>query len=72
MLFRLKNALAMPYGCIEGCLILHLVDFWMGYPDDMLIASTNEKEHKDHIQKVQQHIQEFGLNCNNGKCQFGI
>jgi len=42
------------------------------YLDDTLIYSTNEKEHEDHVRKVLQRLQEFGLYCKAEKCQFGV
>jgi hypothetical protein len=42
------------------------------YLDDILIYSTNEKEHKDHIRKVLQRLQEFGLYCKAERCQFEV
>jgi len=42
------------------------------YLGDILIYSTNEKEHEDHVRKVLQCLQEFGLHCKAEKCQFGV
>jgi hypothetical protein len=42
------------------------------YFDDRHIYSTAEKEHKEHVQKVLQRLQEFGLNYKAEKCQFGV
>jgi len=42
------------------------------YLDDILIYSTNEKDQEDHVRKVLQRLQEFGLDCKAEKCQFGV
>jgi hypothetical protein len=42
------------------------------YLDDILIYSTNEKEHEDHVRKVLQRLREFGLYCKAEKCQFRV
>jgi hypothetical protein len=42
------------------------------YLDDILIYSTNEKKHKDHVRKVLQRQEEFGLYCKAEKCQFRV
>jgi hypothetical protein len=44
----------------------------MSYLDDILIYSANEKEHEDHVQKVVQCMQEFGLYCKAENWQFGV
>ena len=44
----------------------------MCYLDDILIYSTNEKEHEDDVRKVLQRLQEFGLYSKAEKCQFGV
>jgi hypothetical protein len=40
--------------------------------DDILIYSTREKEHEDHVWRDLQRLQEFGLYCNTEKSQFGV
>jgi hypothetical protein len=42
------------------------------YLDDILIYSTNEKEHEEHVRKVLERLREFGLYCKAEKCQFGV
>ena len=44
----------------------------MCYLDDILIYSTKEKEHEDHVRKVLQRLQEFGLCCKAEMCQFSV
>jgi len=44
----------------------------MCYLDDILIYSTNEKEHEDHVRKLLQRLREFGLHSKAAKSQFGV
>ena len=41
------------------------------YIDDVLIASSNEEEHKQHIRQVLQRFHEHGVIINPTKCEFG-
>ena len=43
----------------------------MAYVDDLLIASTNTKEHKEHLRQVFQRLSEYGILINPTKCVFG-
>lgn len=42
------------------------------YLDDGLIASTNEEEHKRHLDQLFQRFKEYGLVINPAKCIFGV
>ena len=44
----------------------------MCYLDDILIYSTNEKEHEAPVRKVLQHITDFRLYRKAKKCHFGV
>jgi hypothetical protein len=44
----------------------------MCYLEAILIYSTHEKEHEDHIRKVLQSLQELAQYCKAEKCQFGV
>jgi hypothetical protein len=72
MPFELTNAPATFQACIDDCLRPYIDDFTMCFLDDILIYSTNEKEHEDHVRKVLQRLPEFGLYCKAEKCQFGV
>ena len=52
--------------------VLRDLHFCYVYIDDMLIASTDAKEHKQHLQLVLNHFQECGVIINPSKCQFGV
>jgi len=63
MLFALTNALATFQAYSDNCLPPYIGDFTVCNLYNILIYSTNEKEHEDHVRKVQQHLEEFGLYC---------
>ena len=72
MPFGLKNPPDTFQACINDCLRPYIHDFTVCYLDDILIHSTNETVHKDHVGKVLQRLEEFGLYCKAEKCQFGV
>jgi len=72
MPFGLTNAPGTFQAYIDDCLRPYIDDFTVCYLDDILIYSNNEKEHEDHVRKVLQCPQEFGLYCKAEKCQFGV
>jgi hypothetical protein len=71
MPFRVTNAQATFQAYIDHCLQLYIDDFAVCYLDIILIYSTNEKEHEDHVKTVLEQLSQFGLNCKADKCQFG-
>jgi len=71
MPFGLTNARATFQVYIDDCLRPYINDFAVCYLDEILIYSTNEKEHNDHLQKVLDRLRQFGLDCQGAKCQFG-
>jgi hypothetical protein len=72
MPFGLTNAPATFQAYIDDCLRPYIDDFAVCYLDDILIYSTNEKLHEDHVRKVLLRLPEFGLYCKSEKCQFGV
>jgi hypothetical protein len=72
MPFGLKNGTATFSAYTDDCLPPYIDDFTMCYHDDMLIYSSNLKEHEDQVQKVLQHLQEFGPHGEAARCQFGV
>ena len=72
MPFGLTNAPATFQAYIDDCLRPYIDDFAVCYLDDILIYSTNEKEYDEHVRKVLERLQEFGLYCKAEKCQFGV
>jgi hypothetical protein len=72
MPFRLSNAPAMILAFISLCLQPYIDDFTVSYVDDMLIYSTNEKEHEAHVRNVLQLLNAIGLYCKTKQCQFAV
>lgn len=48
------------------------LDFVFVYIDDILVASKNEEEHREHLSLLFNRLQEFGVNVNRAKCTFGV
>ena len=44
--------------------------FTMGYLDDIIIFSSNEKEHLQHIEEIFRRLECFGLKMKREKCDF--
>ena len=44
--------------------------FAMGYLDDIIIFSSNEKEHLHHIEEIFNRLECFGLKMKREKCDF--
>ena len=72
MPFGLRNAPATFQAYIDDCLLPYIDNFTVCYLDDILICSANEEKHEDHVRKVLQRLQEFGLYYKAEKCQFGV
>ena len=52
--------------------VLRGLHFCYVYIDNVLIASTSEEEHKDHLRQVFQRLSEYGILINPSKCLFGV
>jgi len=72
MPFRLINTPATFQSYIDDCLRPYIDDFAVCYLDGILIYSTNEMEHDEHVRKVLERLREFGLYCKDKKYQFGV
>ena len=78
--FHLFEFLRMPFGLCNAAQtfqrfidqVLRDLHFCYVYIDDVLIASTNAEEHKQHLQLVLNRFQEYGVIINPSKCQFGV
>lgn len=70
MPFGLRNAAQTFQRLIHEA--LRGLPFIFAYLDDLLIASSNEEEHREHIRIVLQRLKQFGLSINPAKCEFGI
>lgn len=69
MTFGLKNAAQTFQRFMDA--VLRGLDFVFCFVDDILIASANEAEHKQHLRLVFEHLQEHGVSINAAKCTFG-
>jgi hypothetical protein len=68
MPFGLRNAPATFQADIDDCLRPSIDDFTVCNLDNILIYTTNEKEHEYHVRHVLQCLQQFGLYCKAEKC----
>lgn len=51
--------------------VLHGLEFCYAYIDDILVASSTEEEHKQHLREVFNRLQQYGVRLNPAKCIFG-
>ena len=78
--FGLFEFLRMPFGLRNTAQtfqrfidqVLRDFHFCYVYIDDVLIASTNADEHKQHLRLVLNRFQEYGIVINPTKCQVGV
>jgi hypothetical protein len=61
LLFGLTNGPATYQRYINDVLFNYLDVFYIAYLDDILIYSSNELEHEEHIKKVLIRLREAGL-----------
>lgn len=69
MTFGLRNAAQTFQRFIHQ--VLYGLDFCVPYFDDVLVASTSEKEHLEHLRLVFERFQEVGVVINPSKCVLG-
>jgi len=72
MPFVLTNAPATFQAYIDDFLKPYIDNLTVCYLDDILIYSTNEDDHKEHVRKVLERLREFGLYCKAGKSHFSV
>ena len=70
MPFGPTNAQAIFQSDINDCPQPYIDDFIVCYLDDILISSTNKKEHEEHVREVLKGLREFRLYCRAENCQF--
>ncbi|BHF62249.1 hypothetical protein SprV_0200523000 [Sparganum proliferum] len=78
--FGLFDFVRMPFGLRNDAqtfqrLIDHVLrglPFVYAYIDDLLVASRNEEEHKEHLALVFDRLDKFGVVINPSKCVFGV
>jgi len=72
MPFYLINPPARFQSAIDVCLGPYIDNFAVCYLHDILIYSTNEKEHEESVCQLPLCLSPFSLNCNADRCQFGV
>ena len=50
----------------------YLDDFCTAYLDDILIYSSNDIEHQEHVRKILQRLRDAGLQADIKKCEFNV
>src|ERR1700726_2864560 len=70
MSFNLCNALSTFQYYVNNIFHDYMDDFMADYLDDLLIFSTTLKEHKVHVCKVLQRLEEHQLYLKPSKCEF--
>ena len=68
MAFGIKVAPAIFQQIMDN--LLNGFDFAVAYLDDILIKSQNVEEHKQHVHKVFERIQDYGFKVKESKCDF--
>ena len=71
MPFGLKNA-AQAFQRLMDQVCRGLEGFLFDYIDDILVASSNTKEHVHHLRQLLKRLAEHGLVVNVAKCTFGV
>ncbi|KAI5718458.1 hypothetical protein M8J77_021475 [Diaphorina citri] len=78
--FGLFEFVVLPFGLLNAAQsfqrfihsIVRKFSFVFPYIDDMLVASSSEEEHHEHLRTLFAELNKFQLNINLGKCVFGV
>ena len=70
MPFGLRNAAQTFQRFMDQ--VLRGMEFCYVYIDDVLIASSTPQEHKEHLRKVLQRFEQYGIIINPAKCLLGV
>lgn len=68
MTFGLRNAAQTFQRFIDE--VLRGLDFAYAYIDDILVASSSEDEHEEHLRIIFERLQQYGIVVNISKCVF--
>ncbi|KMQ86204.1 pol polyprotein [Lasius niger] len=77
--FGLYEFLYMPFGLRNAAQtfqrfmneVLHGLNYCYAYIDDILVASTTQKEHEAHLRELFTRLNNYGIRINPAKCVFG-
>lgn len=69
MSFGLRNAAQTFQRFMDE--VLRDFEFCYAYIDDILVASSSEEEHRDHLRALFERLREYGVIINPAKCVFG-
>ena len=78
--FGLFEYVRMPFGLINAAQtfqrfideVLRGLPFCFAYIDDLLIASPDEASHQQHLHQVLTRLQDYGVQINVDKSEFGV
>ena len=70
--FGLTNGPATYQRYMNDVLFSYLDDFCTAYLDDILIYSSNELEHEEHVRKVLERLRKAGLQADIKKSEFSV
>ncbi|KAJ2937315.1 hypothetical protein O0L34_g19483 [Tuta absoluta] len=70
MCFGLRNA-AQTFQRFMNHTVITGLDFLFSYIDDVIFASEDIKQHKDHLRQLFERLNEYGITINISKCAFG-
>lgn len=70
MTFGLRNA-AQTFQRFMDEVLRDLDDFCFGYLDDILVFSSSEEQHKNHLHQLFNRLKDYGVLINTTKCIFG-
>lgn len=68
--FGLRNA-AQSFQRFMNHTVLHGLEYLFCYIDDIIIASDNETQHREHLNELFKRFNQFGITINLAKCEFG-
>ncbi|KAJ2937320.1 hypothetical protein O0L34_g19490 [Tuta absoluta] len=70
MTFGLRNA-AQTFQRFMNHTVLQGLDYLACYIDDVIVASNDMKEHREHLKELFERFDEFGITINVAKYSFG-
>lgn len=70
MTFGLRNA-SQTYQRFMDHTVLQGLDFLFTFVDDVIVGSDSPSQHKEHLTKIFERFNQFGISINLSKCCFG-